>query len=34
MSFKTLPREAGINDDSVTVAKLKATGTPTKSHST
>lgn len=28
MSFKTLPREAGITDDSVTVAKLKATGTP------
>lgn len=28
MSFKTLPREAGIQDDSVNVAKLKATGTP------
>lgn len=28
MSFKTLPREAGITDESVTVAKLKATGTP------
>jgi hypothetical protein len=28
MPVKTIPREAGISDDSVTVAKIKATGTP------
>jgi len=28
MSIKTIPKEAGLTDDSVNVSKLKATGTP------